>query len=478
MLDLCGYESNIDLVRKTAVDPACGTGVFVVQMAKRLIDSCRLFGHSFQEMQGSLCAVDLCSESIAATKNRLKGLFDTENINPELSEKLIENWVMQGDFLLLSKPISADYVIGNPPYIRSNDIDEGKKARYLANCQTMTPGSDLFIGFYEKGLSALNQSGKLSFICADRWMHNSYGKKLRRHIVENYAVESIIAMHDVDAFESDVSAYPAITTLSKSTQGKAIYVEASSNFDKNSACKLIESINKKLFDEVQNCGIGEVQAKTFTESSWPLLSSKKQALLNDLEDRFPTLENTKTETVVGIGMATGNDSVFLTNTCDLVETEHLVPMITSRQLSAGNACTNPLWLVNPWNNDGTLVDLSMNAKLNKYFSINRDALEKRHIAKKNTSEWYRTIDNYRPGIESTPKLLIQDMHYRFEPYYDDSHYPHGNLYYITSKKWDLRVLGGLLMSSYCELFIDAYGVKMRGGYASISSTISQKNKSS
>jgi hypothetical protein len=42
-------------------------------------------------------------------------------------------------------------------------------------------------------------------------------------------------------------------------------------------------------------------------------------------------------------------------------------------------------------------------------------------------------------------------------------YPHHNLYYIVSDGWDLRVLGGLLLSRVAQAFVEAYGVRMRGG---------------
>ena len=43
------------------------------------------------------------------------------------------------------------------------------------------------------------------------------------------------------------------------------------------------------------------------------------------------------------------------------------------------------------------------------------------------------------------------------------HYPHHNLYYIVSDKWDLEVLGGLLLSTIGQAFVEAYCVRMRGG---------------
>jgi hypothetical protein len=42
------------------------------------------------------------------------------------------------------------------------------------------------------------------------------------------------------------------------------------------------------------------------------------------------------------------------------------------------------------------------------------------------------------------------------------HYPHHNLYYVVSDKWDMEVLGGLLLSRIAQAFIEAYGVRMNG----------------
>ena len=46
---------------------------------------------------------------------------------------------------------------------------------------------------------------------------------------------------------------------------------------------------------------------------------------------------------------------------------------------------------------------------------------------------------------------------------EGNYYPHHNLYYVVSDEWDLEVLGGLLMSDVCNLFVGSYCVKMRGG---------------
>lgn len=53
----------------------------------------------------------------------------------------------------------------------------------------------------------LKPGGKVGFICADRWMRNQYGAALPELVASRYDVEHIWTMHDVDAFEAQVSAY-------------------------------------------------------------------------------------------------------------------------------------------------------------------------------------------------------------------------------------------------------------------------------
>lgn len=93
-------------------------------------------------------------------------------------------------------------------------------------------------------------------------------------------------------------------------------------------------------------------------------------------------------------------------------------------------------------------------------------LQKRNTAKKTASDrWHKTIDRVQLPLLSRPKLYVADIKDQLSPALDEGKtYPHHNLYWITSEKWDLRVLGGLLMSAVGEFFIHCYGVRMRGGY--------------
>jgi len=106
-------------------------------------------------------------------------------------------------------------------------------------------------------------------------------------------------------------------------------------------------------------------------------------------------------------------------------------------------------------------------RLRAYFERHANTLTRRHVAGKRPTHWYRTIDKVDHSLTARPKLLIPDMKLTIHPVLDDGGehglYPHHNLYYIVSDVWDLRVLGGLLLSRVTQAFIEAYAVKMRGG---------------
>ena len=92
-------------------------------------------------------------------------------------------------------------------------------------------------------------------------------------------------------------------------------------------------------------------------------------------------------------------------------------------------------------------------------------MNKRHVAQKNPGSWFRTIDRVYPQLVRVPKLLIPDIAGSNEVVLEEGHYhPHHNLYFVTSERWDMQVLGGLLSSRVALFFVWSYAVKMRGGY--------------
>jgi hypothetical protein len=176
------------------------------------------------------------------------------------------------------------------------------------------------------------------------------------------------------------------------------------------------------------------------------------------------LEDASTGTRVGIGVATGADSVFVAFAALDVEPERLLPLAMVRDVKTGKLDWSGQHLVNPWDANGDLVDLSGHPRLRSYFELHASVLRRRYVARLRGQQWYRTIDRVDHSLTARPKLLFPDLKNAIHPVLDEGgHYPHHNLYYIVSGSWDLRVLGGLLLSGVAQAFVEAYAVRMRGG---------------
>ncbi|WFE51469.1 Eco57I restriction-modification methylase domain-containing protein [Micromonospora sp. WMMD1155] len=465
VLDLAGYTADRDLADLVAVEPACGTGAFLGPMVERLSRSCHIHGRPVTSAATSLRAFDLLSRNVELSRRLVEKVLVDDGWSSEDAAALAQSWVQEGDYLLRdrdSEPV--DFVLGNPPYIRLEDVPADRMAAYRAACPAMIGRSDIYVGFYEVGLRSLKAGGALGFICADRWMRNQYGRHLRELIAASYSVDATITMHDVDAFDQQVSAYPAISILRREQQGPAVVADTTRAFGPADAADLLAWVQQPESPSVVNDRFEVSRLPHWFEGSesWPTGSPATLAMIEDLNDRFPLLEDPGTGTRVGIGIATGADSVFVT-TAATVEPDRLLPLSMVRDTVSGSVSWSGHCLVNPWD-AGRIVDLNEYPRLRAYFEKHAVALRRRHIAVKRPANWYRTIDKVDHNLTARPKLLFPDMKTHIHPVLEEGGlYPHHNLYYIVSDEWDLRVLGGLLLSAVAEAFVAAYAVRMRGG---------------
>jgi hypothetical protein len=469
LLDLAGYSFEMNLVDALAVEPAAGEGAFLVPMAERLVSSCLRQNRPLSDCESSLMAYELDERTAEKARSAIVEALTKLGIPQETTRKLANGWVRAGDYLIDAFHLpGADYVIGNPPYIRLEDIPGETASLYRSSYPTMTGRADLYVAFFEAALRQLKPGGVCSYICADRWMLNQYGAELRRLVTEKFSVETIVEMHNANAFDDDVSAYPAITVIRRGSQGRTVVATAGPAAESVSGSTLAKSLQSSAKAKSSPAPLGLTTAvieKWFKGSEpWPCNSPTRLALLRRLEEEFDPLESDVTGTKVGIGVATGLDKVFITKDPRLVEESRLLPLAMAFDTATGQFQWSGHYLVNPWERDG-LVDLADFPRLKAYLEQNGELVKKRNTALKNPKSWFRTIDRVNVELVKTSKLYIPDIKDRFNPVLADiSTYPHHNLYFIQSESWDLEVLGGLLLSSIGQFFIESYGVRMRGGY--------------
>ncbi|MDR3741479.1 MAG: Eco57I restriction-modification methylase domain-containing protein [Terracidiphilus sp.] len=465
LLDLAGYTSEHDLIHSVAIEPSAGDGAFFVPMVERLAQRCLQHNHPIESCQSALIAFELNPMSAERVRSSVIATLIKYGVTNSIAHDLAHIWVQTGDYLLESLRFEADYVIGNPPYVRLEDIPEEVCQFYRSTFQTMRGRADLYVAFFEAALRQLKVHGTCAFICADRWMRNQYGSELRKLITSGFSVDAVIEMHNANAFHDEVDAYPAITIIRRNKQQEALIARAgpsAAEVDSLSIVRHLSDVRSGSSPTVMPCLRAAKIDRWFDGSEpWPCDSPQRLELLRRLEDRFASLE---TYAKVGIGVATGNDRIFITRKPDIAEPDRMLRLAMASDLRSGTLQWSGHYLVNPWNCTG-LVDLDQYPKLKQFYCAHAPALKARHTALKNQQGWYKTIDRVNHSLTTAPKLYVADINNQLDPVLDRGEtYPHHNLYFIQSDEWNLEVLGGLLMSQISQFFVELYGVRLRGGY--------------
>jgi hypothetical protein len=465
ILDLIGYTEDQPLHKKRILEPSFGSGSFLLITISRLIAAWRANKNSnsvFEDLSNSIRAVELHSETFSSTRDAVIVLLKQQGFSDKTSRALTDCWLVQGDFLLTQLEGQFDFVVGNPPYVRQELIPQSLLAEYKKLYTTIYDRADLYIPFIEKSLSSIVKGGCLGFICSDRWMKNRYGGPLRGFVSKQFHLKVYVDMVGTLAFQEDVTAYPAILIISRETPG-ATRIAHRPEVNKEILKALSKELLRKKLPKKTN-SVREITSVTNSTDPWLFSTDSKMLLIRNLEQKFPRLEDTGCK--VGIGVATGADKAFISDFNSLeVEPDRKLPLVTTKDITSGEVKWKGEGIINPFSDSGELVNLQTYPMLRAYLEERRNIIANRHCAKKSPTQWYRTIDRITPSLASTPKLLIPDIkgntHVVFE---GGRFYPHHNLYFITSKDWDLRALQAILLSAITHLFVSAYSTQMRGGY--------------
>ena len=465
ILDLVGYTTDRPLHKLALLEPSFGDGDFLLPVIDRLLSAWKAHGKTTRPLEtlgGCIRAVELHRDTFSRTRAAVVARLAGAGIAARTASAIADAWLLHGDFLLTPLPDAFDVVIGNPPYVRQEMIPAALLSEYRSRYMTMYDRADLYIPFIERSLSLLTKGGALGFICADRWMKNRYGGPLRALVAEGYHLKVHVDMTDTPAFHVEVTAYPAITVITREKAGVTRLAHRPA-IDSAALTSLAGLLTAKKLPK-DHGEVRELAGVTAGSEPWILESSDQLAVVRRLERDFPAIEEAGCK--VGIGVATGADQAFIGPFESLdVEDDRKEPLVMTRDIMSGTVEWRGYGVINPFATGGGLVDLADYPRLKRYLEARKEEIAGRHCAKKAPANWYRTIDRITPSLTKKPKLLVPDIKGESHIVYEDGRlYPHHNLYFITSDEWDLRALQAVLLSAIARQFVATYSTKMRGGF--------------
>ena len=357
------------------VDPACGSGSFLLGAYQKLLDWHVEYYSNLEQppknviytgkdgiprltiqekkriLLNNIYGVDIDSQAVEVTKLSLllKVLEDENKDVLEAQQKLIQERALpylgdnircgnslictdileqqdltmnelqsinpfdwEDEFSEIFKNGGFDAIIGNPPYIRMQIVDKQTNNYCRNNYITPTKGNyDAYIVFVEKAIEILNNDGIMGYILPHKFFTAKYGAPLRTFISENKNLNRIIHFGDQQVFEN-ATTYTCLLFLNKH-QNKKFYFDRISDLDKFKV-KYTDDSNKYLnFDKVDS-------------NEWIFVSGDEEKVFYKLWDMPVKLTDNSN---ISQGLATSADKIYI---LPLIETYDLKSKCESKFL--------------------------------------------------------------------------------------------------------------------------------------------------
>lgn len=211
-------ENTID-GNGTVCDCSCGSGAFILGALKRLKTITNK--NVIDLIENNIFGVDILDYAIRRTKIMLSLVSiyygeDTKkiNFNLKVADTLKADWNILFPKIFDEKK-GFDFIVGNPPYVRIQDLEVGLREILSNKWKTIGSGNfNIYFAFFELGMSILNKNGKMGYITPNNYFTSLSGIELRNYLNENQQVTKITDFNHLKLFKH-ASTYTCITFMDK-----------------------------------------------------------------------------------------------------------------------------------------------------------------------------------------------------------------------------------------------------------------------
>lgn len=435
------------------LDPACGDGELLVSMGKSLSKLNRDF---------TLTGFDSNTNylSIAKERSLLAGATNCKFVLGDFLEEidLTENQLaldFESSKKISSVNNSADVIIANPPYVRTQILGS-KKAQELAKKFNLKGRVDLYYPFLIAMTESLKVGGILGVITSNRYLSTKGGESIRKYLIENYEVIELVDLGDTKLFEAAV--LPAIF-IGRKRKNKEV------NSSNSRFLKIYEELNgykgdlksaENIFEILNFKGSGyfKVGTKKFKKSEGILKydgsSGSTWEMLSEDETKWASIIDKNAACVVGdlfkvrVGIKTTADKVFISDCWeelgnDQPEEELLKDLISQENIEQWSLSDKVKLrvLYTHYSEKGKkkTIDIDKYPKTKKYFQSHEDQLRGRKYVISAGREWFEIWVPQKPELWSKPKLVFPDISLAPRFYFDlEGKLVNGNCYWIVAEK--------------------------------------------
>lgn len=278
------------------IDPACGSGAFLVLAAEKL--SQKLNKSLSETISHNIFGIDLSEDNVRRTKELLTLLVlssgesaDLLRFNIKAANSLKENW-----FELFGKK-TFHFIIGNPPYVNTHDMSKDTISLLKKNYRTTQKGTfNIFYAFIEQSMKFLSSNGTLGFIIPNNYLTITAAEDLRKYLVENKYLSKIIDFGENMIF-APVRTYNSLLFLKSCGSENLTYATIKKSSDIKSALNNTKFLCMAIDD--------------LDSSGWKLLDENERANIRKIEQAGSPIKP-----YIRVGIATLRDNVYLVDGFD------------------------------------------------------------------------------------------------------------------------------------------------------------------
>lgn len=388
----------------SVLDPAVGKGELLIAIINALmnVSSAKITVVGY-ETDSSVCL---------KTQSKLKNLFPNVTVS-----------IKNEDFLKAIDEKTTDkydYVIANPPYIRTQ-IMGSNKSQEISNKLSLNGRIDIYYAFIVCTGDVLKESGIAGYITSNKFLTIKSGSSVRDYILDNYCLHRITDFGDTKLFSASV--LPCITVFSKGQTTEADDVKFTSIYQTNNV-KQYAKINN-IFDSVYEAGFFAIpDGRIFHYQQGTIHSVRKGALWNIKSDETQKwIENVEKNTwqlfsdigKIRVGIKTTADNVFIGDEWngDKANIELLRPLITHRNAGQILPNTSTHWQVlythTTVNGKKTVYDIDKYPITKNYLEKYYDQLSGRDYVRAANRNWYEIWVPQNPDAWKHRKIVFRDI---------------------------------------------------------------------
>jgi len=449
ILNAVEYAPSKAIENKDLIDPACGSGGFLVRAARRLIarqavkfgkatpaealdgrkwqevysrltpkeceetvNSVALHLHGFDinpfavsitEMNLLFQVIDLYSKAVTENRGfkvpRFK-VYETDSLEvPTEQTSISQFYGATGKSLAKDKDAADelknkryDFVVGNPPWLGILKMEKQTLAMY-SHYLSAKGKFDIYVLFIELGAKMLNQNGKLGYIIQNRFLKVGYAEALREYLSKNVALRQITDFGDIKIF-ADATNYPCILVFENKPADEFVHIEFKPKAENLPPEELLSLVKKQWSETKYNdeyFKLSTVKQDTLNRSGWNISTVGKGFLMGRLSG-LETLADYTEKITQGVTCGgKGSDDIFYVTKQKIdshkIEERLLKKVIRGKNVRKYSAMPSGEDLLFPYEANVKPIDLRLYPGASKYLNQFKGKLSERMLDGKNIMEW-------------------------------------------------------------------------------------------